>query len=312
MPKDTFYFSHDYNARTDNKIMSLIFKHGMLGYGIYWAVIECLYQNDNEVAYDLNLLSFELRVDEVVLKSVLNDFGLFIIADDKFSSASVARRLETRETKSKQGQSAAGARWGKNEARIKAKECILYVLKIFSDTESFLKVGITSESIARRYSGKLANYRYEVLYQCEMNTSFALSRETRMCELFAKYPPNIKFPGSLECFKIEDSEAIIHFAMHGTEFRNAIKESKGKESKGKDSVWSEISSDEKLITDLKMNYPHTNLIECWGKCYRHWSVQPNPPEHIWQWKQKFSLWVSREYMPKQQNKNGQKKGEFVA
>ena len=38
--KNTFYFSHDYNARNDIKIKKLIAKHGYLGYGIFWAIIE--------------------------------------------------------------------------------------------------------------------------------------------------------------------------------------------------------------------------------------------------------------------------------
>ena len=40
MPKDTFYFSHDYNARNDEKIKRLIRKHGMQGYGVFWSIVE--------------------------------------------------------------------------------------------------------------------------------------------------------------------------------------------------------------------------------------------------------------------------------
>ena len=45
--KETFYFSHDYTSRADEKIKELIYQTGMEGYGIYWSIIEDLYQNNN-------------------------------------------------------------------------------------------------------------------------------------------------------------------------------------------------------------------------------------------------------------------------
>ena len=46
MKKDTLYFPHDYNAASDEKIEELLFKLGNEGYGIYWRIIEMLYQNN--------------------------------------------------------------------------------------------------------------------------------------------------------------------------------------------------------------------------------------------------------------------------
>ena len=46
MKKDTFYFPHDYNAASDEKIEELLFKLSNEGYGIYWRIIEMLYQNN--------------------------------------------------------------------------------------------------------------------------------------------------------------------------------------------------------------------------------------------------------------------------
>ena len=42
MKKETFYFSHDYNARNDTKILYMRQELGMEGYGIYWYLIEAL------------------------------------------------------------------------------------------------------------------------------------------------------------------------------------------------------------------------------------------------------------------------------
>ena len=77
--KETFYFSHDYNTRSDVKIKKLIGKHGYLGYGLFWALIEDLYQNENKMPLDYDLLAFDLRSSSNVVKSIINNFDLFKI-----------------------------------------------------------------------------------------------------------------------------------------------------------------------------------------------------------------------------------------
>ncbi len=49
MKKETYYFSHDYNTRNDFKIKKMIMKLGYTAYGVYWALIEDLYNNDNNI-----------------------------------------------------------------------------------------------------------------------------------------------------------------------------------------------------------------------------------------------------------------------
>ena len=61
--KDTFYFTHDYNCRSDIKIKKLIRQHGPTGYGIYWMLIEDLYNNSNEMPTDYDGIAYELRCD---------------------------------------------------------------------------------------------------------------------------------------------------------------------------------------------------------------------------------------------------------
>jgi hypothetical protein len=112
--KDTFYFSHDYNARNDEKIIDLIMVHGMQGYGIYWSIVENLYNNANALQTHYKRIAFELRVDEDIVKSVINDFNLFIIEGDFFYSSSVAERLEKRVEISENARNAANKRWAKN------------------------------------------------------------------------------------------------------------------------------------------------------------------------------------------------------
>lgn len=120
MAKDTFYFSHDYNARSDEKIKKLIMKHGLLGYGLFWAIVEDLYQNANALQLDYDLLAFEYRTQCDVVKSVINDFDLFIIDGDKFSSKSVESRLLERDARSQKARQAAISRWEQSERNASA------------------------------------------------------------------------------------------------------------------------------------------------------------------------------------------------
>jgi len=113
MTKDTFYFSHDYNARFDEKIKQLIRKHSMLGYGCYWAIIEDLYNNANALRTDYDGIAFELRITTEQAKSIINDFDLFVFDGDYFGSASVERRLNERNEKSVKARQSAFNRWNK-------------------------------------------------------------------------------------------------------------------------------------------------------------------------------------------------------
>ena len=47
MAKDTYYFSHDYNARNDEKILELRSEFGAEGYGVFWMIVETMAENEN-------------------------------------------------------------------------------------------------------------------------------------------------------------------------------------------------------------------------------------------------------------------------
>jgi len=113
MAKNTFYFSHDYNARNDIKIKKLLSKHGFIGYGIFWAIIEELYNNANALPTDYDTIAFDLRVDKSLLISVIKDFDLFVFNEDTFGSLSVQSRIEAMNEKSKKARDSASYRWKK-------------------------------------------------------------------------------------------------------------------------------------------------------------------------------------------------------
>jgi hypothetical protein len=107
------YFSHDYASRVDDKVKPLIRKHKMLGYGIFWALVEDLYNNANSVKLDYEGIADDLKCDVETLKSVINDFDLFKIKGDFFYSDSIKRRLKLRKEKSKKAKKSADKRWKK-------------------------------------------------------------------------------------------------------------------------------------------------------------------------------------------------------
>lgn len=51
--KDTFYFQHDYNARTDPKLQDVLIEHGAAGLGVFWCVVEQLYEQGGAFAFEI-------------------------------------------------------------------------------------------------------------------------------------------------------------------------------------------------------------------------------------------------------------------
>lgn len=94
--KTTNYFSHDSSARNDEKVIRLRMKHNAAGYGVYFMILERLREEiDYMSAKDYNMIAFDLRVDAALVKSVVEDFGLFDFTDDGkfFYSESFKNRM---------------------------------------------------------------------------------------------------------------------------------------------------------------------------------------------------------------------------
>jgi len=106
-----YYFSHDYASRSDEKIKALIRRHGMAGYGVFWAIVEDLYLNGNRMRADPEGIAFDLRTDAECVRSVLHDFHLFTHDAEYFGSTSIERRLEHREAKTIKARESALSRW---------------------------------------------------------------------------------------------------------------------------------------------------------------------------------------------------------
>lgn len=116
------YFSHDSNARDDEKIIALRMKHGWEGYGLYWAIIEKLREATcYQLSINYNVIAYDLRADASMIKSIINDFGLFAFTDcgEYFYSESLLKRMEVKDAKSKQAREAVMERWRREKENVR-------------------------------------------------------------------------------------------------------------------------------------------------------------------------------------------------
>jgi hypothetical protein len=127
MAKDTYYFSHDYNARHDPKTNALKSDYGLEGYGRFWVIIEMLAEQDDyklkKKGWGIKAIASECQCDTEQIKQFINDcineFELFEEDEEFFWSKSLNRRMKIKdeklEQKRKAGKKGAQARWGSND-----------------------------------------------------------------------------------------------------------------------------------------------------------------------------------------------------
>lgn len=123
MTKTAYYFPHDYNARTDPKLQAVMVRHGITGIGAYWCIVEQLYEQGGVLAVDsIPVIAFALHADEALIRSIVVDFGLFVIDEEKFYSPSANRRLDERKKVSDARRESANKRWKKSDNEPKIGE----------------------------------------------------------------------------------------------------------------------------------------------------------------------------------------------
>lgn len=122
--KEAYYFSHDANARQDEKILMLRAEHGWEGYGIYWALVEMMFESSGSALHHNKIkgIAVSYNIDITVLESVINTCiteGLFVSDGTTFWSESLTRRKqkyqELKDKKSSAGRKGMAKRWGNQE-----------------------------------------------------------------------------------------------------------------------------------------------------------------------------------------------------
>lgn len=117
MKTKSFYFSHDYNAANDTKILFLRHQLGMEGYGIYWFIIERLADAGGKLPIELiPVLAMQMQSQDIKVKGVIMSFDLFKIEAGEFWSERLQDHLGLREKLRISGKNGAINRWKNGEA----------------------------------------------------------------------------------------------------------------------------------------------------------------------------------------------------
>lgn len=199
---DKLYFQHNYGARNEIALVKLRSAYGAAGYGIYWEIIEKLFENGGEMNLSaIPLFAYEFHLDEndeKILNSVITDFGLFEINEETgdFTATTVAEQLQYRAEQSEKARKKAAARWGNNkqgdddeesdEPLINSKDISEKIMLL---KQRFPNVQIDLNPEALKH--KLSNIDVDKLTEA-VNESAELQRITSLIALCDKYDRAIK------------------------------------------------------------------------------------------------------------------------
>ena len=117
--KDVYYFSHDCNARNDEKILAMRSIYGLEGYAMYFMTVEIL-REQNEYKLEItkyiwNTLAMQMHTDAKKVQEFITDcveeFHLFTIENNFLYSESLIKRMNLFKEISEIRSKAAKKRW---------------------------------------------------------------------------------------------------------------------------------------------------------------------------------------------------------
>lgn len=121
------WFRHDYNAHEDIKQKRLLKAKGLPALGLYWYLVECLYQNNGQMSDKDIRLEAEL-MDGAEYLDDLAEFELFSFNKGIWSCKRVTDELkfkeERKQKKSEAGKKGMASRWGDNSGKTESENDI--------------------------------------------------------------------------------------------------------------------------------------------------------------------------------------------
>lgn len=113
--KEAYFFSHDYNARQDPKMQEVLMDLGVAGLGIYWCVIEQLYEQGGSLPLSsIKAIAFTLHANIEDVRNLVENYGLFENDGTEFWSPRVSRQIDGRKKLTEKRAEAAAGRWAKS------------------------------------------------------------------------------------------------------------------------------------------------------------------------------------------------------
>lgn len=106
------YFTHDYTASTDYKILYLRAEMGWEGYGLFWYIVEQLAQSGGILPLkSIKVLSMQSGVETAKIEALIRSYGLFEVTDEHFSSKRLNQTLDKVKKLSESGRKGAAKKW---------------------------------------------------------------------------------------------------------------------------------------------------------------------------------------------------------
>ncbi len=202
----TYYFSHDANARHDEKILMLRAEHGWEGYGIYWALIEMMFENSETALCHRKIkgIATTHNIDIALLEGVINtciEEELFVSNGDKFWSEGLLKRKSKidnlKQKRSDAGKKGMAIRW-------ENKETNNTVITSDNNTITNNNKGKESkekkkESKAKEPKNSLSRKTKKVFHDGQIEMALAL----KLKKMMLQNNPNAKIPNDLQKWAYE-------------------------------------------------------------------------------------------------------------
>lgn len=114
------WFKHQFRAREDEKLIRLKIKHkSSAPIGVYWQLVEMIYENDGYVKYDVEVIAYQLGDSVELVQDIIDD--CFEKTDaNQITHHTIITQLELREQSYQQsvekGTKGANKRWGRDSS----------------------------------------------------------------------------------------------------------------------------------------------------------------------------------------------------
>jgi hypothetical protein len=202
MKKEAYYFSHDSSARNDEKILELRMDLGWEGYGVYWALIEMLREsNAFAMRTQYKRIAFGLQVSEDLVKSIIEDYNLFIVNEDIFYSESLNHRMELKNAKSKKARESALKRWNSKDKQEEQSERNANAMRTHSEGNA-----------SKVKESKVKESKENIYYYDKDNLQLTIEQYRKLC---LDYPVTTvdEFLGKVVNWKKKDSVKSLYLTI---------------------------------------------------------------------------------------------------
>ena len=167
------YYPHDCDAQHDPKIIKMISELGWESYGLYHALLEdlCKEAPDHKLHMQCDCIAWAKHTQCELVNKIINNYDLFIIEDDYFSSKRMNENVKIIKQKSDHGRMAAQKRWGNNAYAMQV-QCEPNTIKVNKKKEKESKEDKKNKSNIR--AGKFKNqvFEFKSSYDEEMLNEF--------------------------------------------------------------------------------------------------------------------------------------------